>query len=462
MHHQHGGAAGGGNRYQTNWQYGYTLGPPSESTNGNYQFYNSRRQQQQQHQQGQQQQQYQNYHGGAGAAYATGGTQAKSNNIHINAGSSSSGYGDWSAPAGGQQYSRPSGYGSGGRTQAHQEPKSWAQIKPKPDPSMYISKVFVTASSSSTTNTSPTETAGGSSSLIGPKKPTGENGEDLGGPGCTACSQLHSLAVFNQLVEKYDSVVEPGAGFLVTLTLGNETYSGRGSSIGAGKQNAAMQALSQTQYKNRQTMKPRPQGITPTSELHELATKKAVTLDFVFLEPYLFNIKAVKGWSKNEARGQYKVQLTVGGETPLEFIGEGEFPQQAKHNAAIKAIPAVRSLPDAKATAKVVSAPPAVATVAATEGAAAESNPSGFKVENVKNVVMLINEIAVSHGLAIEWEMLSANGPPHMKSYTCQLKVGTHECVGNGNSKKNAKAQAALNMMTVISWDEKTDRDFPS
>ena len=38
-----------------------------------------------------------------------------------------------------------------------------------------------------------------------------------------------------------------------------------------------------------------------------------------------------------------RVQLNVAG---YEFYGQAELPQQAKHNAAVQALPIVRNLPD--------------------------------------------------------------------------------------------------------------------
>ena len=34
-----------------------------------------------------------------------------------------------------------------------------------------------------------------------------------------------------------------------------------------------------------------------------------------------------------------------------------------------------------------------------------------------KNVIMVLNEIAVLQGVGIEWNMIGENGPPHMRCY---------------------------------------------
>ena len=81
-------------------------------------------------------------------------------------------------------------------------------------------------------------------------------------------------------------------------------------------------------------MKPRPHGVTATQELHELATKKGVEAKFKFLEPFNFEFKsAMRLWSRDEMRGNYKVQLSVAG---YDYFGQADLPQQAKHNAAIQ------------------------------------------------------------------------------------------------------------------------------
>ncbi len=92
-----------------------------------------------------------------------------------------------------------------------------------------------------------------------------------------------------------------------------------------------MHALANTAYQTRKTMKARPSNCTSTSELYTLAAKKGVPVSFTFVEPFNFNYhSSMKMWSKDEMRGKYKVQLNVAGR---EFFGEGELPQQAKHDA---------------------------------------------------------------------------------------------------------------------------------
>ena len=101
----------------------------------------------------------------------------------------------------------------------------------------------------------------------------------------------------------------------VRLKLGSETYTGVGSTYKIAKQDAATKALAETKLvkpPERKTLKPRPLGVTATQELHELATKKGLTVKFKFLEPYNFEFKpTMRLWSKEEMRGNYRVQLQV-------------------------------------------------------------------------------------------------------------------------------------------------------
>lgn len=81
----------------------------------------------------------------------------------------------------------------------------------------------------------------------------------------------------------------------------------------------------------KKTMKARPNNVTATSQLHEMATKRGLSVDFKFIEPFNFKYHAsMKIWKREEMRGVYRVQLKVG---EMEFTGNGEFPQEAKHHA---------------------------------------------------------------------------------------------------------------------------------
>ena len=118
----------------------------------------------------------------------------------------------------------------------------------------------------------------------------------------------------------------------------------------------------------------------------------------------------------------FRVQLNVAG---YEFYGQAELPQQAKHNAAVQALPIVRNLPDPTGTAAVVAKPaagdgadPAAAAAAGSTGLTANCG-TGSVYE--KNVNMALNEIAMQNGCVPEWTLVSESGPQHQK--VCNFSV---------------------------------------
>merc|ERR1712013_76446 len=192
----------------------------------------------------------------------------------------------------------------------------------------------------------------------------------------------------------------------------------------------------------------KPIGVTATSELHEMAVKKGVRVEFKFLEPFNFEFKhQMRMWSKDEMRGNYKVQLNVAG---YEFFGQADLPQTAKHNAASQAMAVIRALPDPGGVAKVVNPP----------------LPGAPKVEPVsvpislegKNVNMALNEIAMCNGCVPEWTMIGEHGPPHQKTFTWQLTLGEFSTTGTGPNKKLARNVAAEQMMAQLPEEWKSKR----
>jgi len=275
-----------------------------------------------------------------------------------------------------------------------------------------------------------------------------------------ALAKLHDLAMVNKLVERYEKVEEaassgsPNAIFKVNLFLGAETYQGTGTNVKAAKQHAAITALANTKYQNitekkfaLTTLSSRRIGVTATSELHELAVKKGVRVDFKFLEPFNFEFKhSMRMWNKKEMLGNYRVQLNVAG---YEFYGQAELPQQAKHNAATQAMPIVRNLPDPAGSAAVVTTPlPNIETVIG--GTVTVGSVGSNIILEQKNVNMALNEIAMTNGCVPDWTLLSEAGPPHQKVFTWQLSLGQFTTTGTGQNKKVARNSAAEQMMATL------------
>jgi len=298
-------------------------------------------------------------------------------------------------------------------------PPSWNNTNVLPPTTYMPTKTFIKAG----TNENPKVTAG-----------------EVYDPSNSAM-KLHQLAKHNNVIEIYEKVDGVPGTQAVRLKMGTETYTGVGSTFKAAKQDAATKALAETKLQKppeRKTLKPRPLGVTATQELHELATKKGLTVKFKFIEPYNFEFKpTMRLWSKEEMRGNYRVQLQVG---TMEFMGHADLPQQAKHNSAVQALPYLHQMPNIKPASKVAAVP----AKKSNDLEAAATTPQG------KNVIMVLNEIAMSQGVCMDWTMVDEDGPPHMRAFTWTLKMGSYEAVGSGNSKKLAKAIAAQNMYQTI------------
>lgn len=162
-------------------------------------------------------------------------------------------------------------------------------------------------------------------------------------------------------------------------------------------------------------------------------------------------------WDKKEMLGNYRVQLNVAG---YEFYGQAELPQQAKHNAAVQALPIVRNLPDPTGSAAVVSQPVVGGLEGEVTTATTTTASCGSGSVYEKNVNMALNEIAMQNGCVPEWILLSESGPQHQKRFTWQLSMGQYTTSGTGHSKKIAKASAAEQMMATLpeEWKSKAGR----
>ncbi|XP_023347323.1 double-stranded RNA-binding protein Staufen homolog 2 [Eurytemora carolleeae] len=335
------------NPYYQNWSYGYTLAPDTEQSRGAYTMYGQ----------------------------VQGSNQANLSTI------------------------QPHGAGT------------WAQIKQEYPNSGIKNQMFVT-SSNSTLKSEVEE------QMIGPVKPASEPPAQI--DPVKALAKLHELAFTNKLVERFEKVQDPEAGnpqmteYVVKLFIGTEEYEGRGTNLKCARQNAALKALSNTKYQTAKEKKltmfntAKRIGVTATSELHEIAAKKGVHVDFKFLEPYNFEFKhSMRMWSKKDMLGNYRVQLNVAG---YEFYGQAELPQQAKHNASTQALPIVRQMADPSGAGKVIAKPGGLPIPEEEESVPVSGD--------VKNTTMLLNEIAMTNNCTPEWTLLSETGPAHARIYT--------------------------------------------
>ncbi|XP_075906485.1 double-stranded RNA-binding protein Staufen homolog 2 isoform X2 [Nelusetta ayraudi] len=257
---------------------------------------------------------------------------------------------------------------------------------------------------------------------------------------------VNELARFNRLQPQYKLLSERGPAhakiFTVQLTLGEQVWEAEGTSIKKAQHSTAAKALDESMLPRPAPRSPKvdinsnPGSITPTVELNGLAMKRGEPAIYRPLDP-----KPMPNYRANyNFRGMFNqryhypvpkiffVQLSVGSH---EFIGEGRTRQAARHNAAMKALQALRDEP-------IPERPPQ----SPEERGEAEEGGDASKSE-----ISLVYEIALKRNLSVNFEVLKESGPPHMKSFLTRVTVGEFSAEGEGNSKKLSKKRAALSIL---------------
>ncbi|KAG7160188.1 Double-stranded RNA-binding protein Staufen-like 1 [Homarus americanus] len=262
---------------------------------------------------------------------------------------------------------------------------------------------------------------------------------------------INELARYNKIQHQYCLTDEKGPAhkktFTVTLRLGeSEEYTASGPSIKKAQHSAAAIALEKTQFKhpppktqrqNKQTK------LTPTVELNALAMKRGEAAIYTFMEtprppnPYFNmppNIRAMynqKYYGRPPLYPIFFVTLRVG---TREFIGEGTTAQQAKHNAASKALKLMKTLPM-----------PENATTC-TQGDLSDLDPNA----DLKSPISLVHEIALKRNLTVTFEVIRESGPPHVRTFVTVCLVGEYRTEGEGTGKKVSKKRAAELMLEEL------------
>ena len=103
----------------------------------------------------------------------------------------------------------------------------------------------------------------------------------------------------------------------------------------------------------------------------------------------------------------------------MEFMGHADLPQQAKHNASVQALPYLHQMADIK--------PPAKAAAIPNNSQAKQATETASMTKEGKNVIMVLNEIAMQQQVCIDWNIVDEDGPPHMRAFTYTLKMGSYE-----------------------------------
>uniref|UniRef100_A0A3Q2DTF3 Double-stranded RNA-binding protein Staufen homolog 1 n=1 Tax=Cyprinodon variegatus TaxID=28743 RepID=A0A3Q2DTF3_CYPVA len=124
----------------------------------------------------------------------------------------------------------------------------------------------------------------------------------------------------------------------------------------------------------------------------------------------------------------YHMELSIGSQ---QFIGKGRTRQQAKHDAAVKAL-------------KVMQKEPILQQLPVMNGEPEEE-------ENLnKSEISQVFEIALKRNLPVNFEILKEEGPPHMKNFVVRVTVGEFFGEGEGKSKKIAKKLAAAAVLIEL------------
>ncbi|XP_030369928.1 maternal effect protein staufen [Scaptodrosophila lebanonensis] len=121
-----------------------------------------------------------------------------------------------------------------------------------------------------------------------------------------------------------------------------------------------------------------------------------------------------------------KITLFVGKQ---KFVGIGRTLQQAKHDAAARALQVLKAQANSS-----------------TEEALDDSMDEGDK----KSPISQVHEIGIKRNMTVHFKVLREEGPAHMKNFITACIVGSIVTEGEGNGKKISKKRAAEKMLTEL------------
>ncbi|XP_041975739.1 double-stranded RNA-binding protein Staufen homolog 2 isoform X2 [Aricia agestis] len=328
----------------------------------------------------------------------------------------------------------------------------------------------VTTAQPNAAPTTDTKEEGGAVGAVGGAGAGGAEGEGAGDEAArspaanskekTPMCLVNELARYNKIKHQYRLTSETGPAhkkvFTVTLRLGDtEEYTAEGSSIKRAQHAAASAALTGTSFPPPPPRAPahsnhqhhRHAGaVMPTVELNALAMKlcqpavytsvPAVTrprprmyrLPAPFAPPYPH--PAHPRLMEPGPALLYRVRVCVGGQS---WVGEGNTPQAARHDAAARALHDLRP-------------PHADAEPGDQQQIGGDANSDILNSE-VKSPVSLVHELALKRNLSVQFTVKSERGPPHMRVFVTLCTVGDMETEGEGNGKKVSKRRAAEHML---------------
>jgi len=121
-----------------------------------------------------------------------------------------------------------------------------------------------------------------------------------------------------------------------------------------------------------------------------------------------------------------KITLFVGKQ---KFVGIGRTLQQAKHDAAARALQVLKTQ-----------------AISASEEALEDSMDEGDK----KSPISQVHEIGIKRNMTVHFKVLREEGPAHMKNFITACIVGSIVTEGEGNGKKVSKKRAAEKMLIEL------------
>lgn len=121
-----------------------------------------------------------------------------------------------------------------------------------------------------------------------------------------------------------------------------------------------------------------------------------------------------------------KITLFVGKQ---KFVGIGRTLQQAKHDAAARALQVLKTQ-----------------AINASEEALEDSMDEGDK----KSPISQVHEIGIKRNMTVHFKVLREEGPAHMKNFITACIVGSIVTEGEGNGKKISKKRSAEKMLAEL------------
>ncbi|CAG9764185.1 unnamed protein product [Ceutorhynchus assimilis] len=275
-------------------------------------------------------------------------------------------------------------------------------------------------------------------------------------------SNINELAQYNDISYSYELLQEDGPPhsktFTIALYLGDETYKSDGKSFKKAQQSAASLAVKSTKYEHPPVkFKENEKTPTPTVVLNNLASKLGLAVEYSLItDDLLANLNKQKiidqphsGKSYlqklnetvhsndtahvrkdgGDPKGPFTIRVDVNG---AQFYGEAHSIQNAKHEAALKALQALKDDKNAFSCLE------------------QDDNCKSNKNRLTKSPITLVHEAAQKRNFQVVFDIVDEIGPSHKKLFTAKCSVDDLEATGQGKSKKEAKKNAAENILPSL------------